>query len=106
MQFSSELDEETKNRLHYGKGLMYMLRQKQTSPYNPHTQVIMLICALNRCMQNIEAEKVLEFLKRTVEKVEREYPQICANIDDNGDYSEEDEKKIILAANSVGEQYA
>ena len=106
MQFSSELDEETKNRLHYGQGLMHMLRQKQTSPYNQHTQVIMLICALGRCMQNIAAEKVSEFLKKAVKKVERDYPEICANIDENGDYSEDDEKKIISAANSVGEQYA
>ena len=105
MQFSSELDEETKNRLHYGQGLMYMLRQKQTSPYNSHTQVIMLICALGRCMQHIAPEKVLEFLKKTVEKVEREYPEICAGIDENGDYSEEDEKKILLSAKLIGEQY-
>ena len=105
MQFSSELDEETKNRLHYGQGLMYMLRQKQTSPLAAHAQVIMLVCAMGHCMKKIEADKVGEFLKKTVLKIEKEYPEICKNIDENGDYSEEDEKSIIFAANTVGEEY-
>lgn len=105
MQFSSELDEETKNRLNYGQGLMYMLRQKQTSPLSSHAQVIMLICALGKCMQNIKAEQVSEFLKETVSVIETEYPEICQNIDEDGDYSKEDEQKIVETAKSVGERY-
>ena len=106
MQFSSELDEDTKNRLRYGQGLMYMLRQKQTSPRDAHTQVIMLICAMGNCMQDIEKEQVSGFLQAIVKKIEKDYPEICKNIDENGDYSEDDEKKIIETAKSVGEQYA
>lgn len=105
MQFSSELDEETQKQLRYGQGLMYMLRQKQGSPLSVHEQVIMLICAMGNCTQKIKAEEVPEFLKSVVAKIEKEYPEICQGIDENGDYSKEDENTVVSVANSVGEQY-
>lgn len=106
MQFSSELDDETKKTLHYGQGLMHMLRQKQSSPLSLHTQVIMLVSAMGRCMQKVSVDKIPDFLKTLVQKVEDEFPEICRNIEENGDYTEEDEKNILSVANSVGEQYA
>ena len=47
-QFSSDLDDTTKNQLLYGKGLMRILRQKQYSPYSGEQEVILLVAALGR----------------------------------------------------------
>jgi len=103
MQFSSELEEETAKELHYGQGLMRMLRQNQSSPLALHKQVIMLIVAMERILQNIEPEKVAQFLKQVVRKCEEKCTAVCDKIDTTGDYSEEDKKAIIKVANSLGE---
>ena len=47
-QFSSDLDDTTKNQLLYGKGLMRILRQKQYKPYSGEEEIILLVCALGR----------------------------------------------------------
>ena len=103
MQFSSELDEQTRRNLMYGQGLMRMLRQKQSNPLSLHAQVIMLIAGLSHSMEKIPADKVQDFLEKLVKSAEKEYPQICKNIDENGDFSEEEEKTILLLANKIGE---
>ncbi|MCR4719276.1 MAG: F0F1 ATP synthase subunit alpha [Firmicutes bacterium] len=103
MQFSSELDEETRRRLLYGQGLMRMLRQKQASPLELHKQVIMLIAAMGRCMQKTSPDQVHEYLESLVSRIEAECPEICRGIDDKGDYSPEDEQKILEIARSVGD---
>ncbi|HAL63919.1 MAG TPA: F0F1 ATP synthase subunit alpha, partial [Clostridiales bacterium] len=103
MQFSSELDEQTRRNLMYGQGLMRMLRQKQSNPLSLHAQVIMLIAGLSHSMEKIPADKVQDFLEKLVKTAEKEYPQICKNIDENGDFSEEEEKTILLLANKIGE---
>lgn len=102
MQFSSELDEETRRNLMYGQGLMYMLRQKKSNPLTLHAQVIMLICGLSHCMEKIPPKSVQDFLKKLVDLAEKEYPQICKNIDENGNFSEEEEDKILLLASKIG----
>ena len=45
-QFSSDLDEATKNRLNYGEGLMRLLRQPQYHPMKQYEQVIILVTTL------------------------------------------------------------
>ncbi|MBR4172910.1 MAG: F0F1 ATP synthase subunit alpha [Clostridia bacterium] len=103
MQFSSELDEETRRNLMYGQGLMRMLRQKQSSPIPLHEQVIMLIAGLSHSMEKIPVGSVQNYLKKLVGAAEKEYPEICRNIEENGDFSKEDEEKIILLASRIGE---
>lgn len=102
MQFSSELDEETRKNLMYGQGLMRMLRQKQSNPLPLHAQVIMLMAGLSHCMEKIPADSVSDYLKKLVESVRKEYPEICKSIDENGDFSEEEERNILLLANKIG----
>ena len=102
MQFSSELDEETRRNLAYGQGLMRMLRQKQSNPLPLHAQVIMLVAGLSHCMEKIPLEKIEAFLKKLVKTAQKEYPELCKNIDENGDLLAEEEQKIIILANKIG----
>ena len=103
MQFSSELDEETRRSLTYGQGLMRMLRQKQSNPLPLHAQVIMLIAGLSHSMEKMPPDEVPEYLKRLVAAAEKDYPEICGNIDENGDFTDEEEKEIINLAQKAGE---
>ncbi len=79
-QFSSDLDEDTKKQLAYGEGLMYMLRQKQYSPYSESQQVIILISALSHALQNIAKEDISDYLEKLVSEFESEFPDICDEI--------------------------
>ena len=87
----------------YGQALMRMLRQKKSNPLPLHAQVIMLIAGLSHSMEKVPVEKISEYLKTLVEKAEKDYPEICKNIDENGDFTDEDEKKIINLAQKTGE---
>lgn len=101
-QFSSELDETTKNQLVYGQGLMRILRQKQYQPKNQHQQVILLVAALGHVMQNIPVAKIDEFAQALLTHMEEEHAHICTNIDNTGKLSDEDKQEIL----TLSEQFA
>ena len=61
-QFSSDLDDVTKKQLAYGTGLMHILRQPQYSPYSQHRQVVLLVSATNKCMQDIDPDDMEAFV--------------------------------------------
>ena len=103
MQFASELDEETRRSLTYGQGLMRMLRQNKSNPLPLHAQVIMLLAGLSHSMEKIPAEKVADYLKKLVEKAENDLPEICKSIDENGDFTDEEENTIVSLAQKTGE---
>lgn len=56
-QFSSDLDDNTKHKLEYGKGLMYLLRQPRYSPLSQLEETLLLVMALSNCLEDIPAEK-------------------------------------------------
>lgn len=93
-QFSSDLDESTRDTLEYGERLMRLLRQPQSHPMNRHTQVIMLICAIDRLFQKVEVEAVNAEAKRLVELVERERGDICRKIDEQGNLTDAEVAEI------------
>ena len=83
-QFASDLDEQTRQQLEYGQGLMRMLRQSQYNPKSQHEQVITLVMALAHTMQGIAADDVPEFIKGLIEHFETEHRDICDAIDNTG----------------------
>ena len=66
-QFASDLDDQTREQLEYGQGLMRMLRQKQYMPKSQHEQVITLVMALAHTMQGIDVDDVPEFIEGLIE---------------------------------------
>ena len=57
-QFSSDLDENTKEQLTYGKGLMELLKQPLCHPLSMAEQVITLVAATNKLFLNVDIKKV------------------------------------------------
>ncbi len=104
-QFSSDLDDVTKNQLVYGQGLMRLLRQKQFHPMSQHQQVIVLLAALDHRMQDIPAEEMEAFRDGFIAYVETEAPIICRAIDQTGEYGEEDRAEILRLTDAYKEQW-
>lgn len=75
-QFSSDLDENTKNKLTYGKGLMYLLRQPRYEPLSQKEQTLLLVAALGKVMQNIPLERIGEFKKGFLDYVDKTAPEL------------------------------
>ena len=80
-QLASDLDDQTRQQLEYGQGLMRMLRQKQYKPKSQHEQVITLVMALAHTMQGIDVDEVNSFIEGLIEHFETEHRDICDRIE-------------------------
>ncbi len=80
-QFSSDLDEATKQQLLYGRGLMELLKQPLCKPLSLHEQVITLSAANQKLLLDIPVEKIKEFQKGMLVYVEQHYPGIVDEIE-------------------------
>jgi len=98
MQFASDLDEKTRRQLAYGQGLMYLLRQENHKPLKLAEQVILLIAALNRVMQDIPPEKINEFKYGLLDYIEKQAPYIHQEINQTGELSDKVKEDIITLA--------
>ena len=94
-QFASDLDDQTREQLEYGQGLMRLLRQKQYHPKSQHEQVITLVMALAHTMKGIPAEQVDEFAEGLTAMFENEHQDICSRIDSTGVLDDELKQQII-----------
>lgn len=94
-QFSSDLDSATKHQLTYGQGLMRLLRQMQYHPMTQHEQVITLVSALDRVMQNVPLDKIKAFQGQLLSFVAEQAPELCEQIDQSGRLTDEDRTEIL-----------
>lgn len=93
-QFASDLDDQTREQLEYGEGLMRMLRQKQYHPKSQHEQVITLVMALAHTMKGIPEDDVPEFIEGLVKIFEEEHAELCRKIDSTGVLDDDLRKEI------------
>lgn len=75
-QFSSDLDDDTKDQLTYGKGLMELLKQPLCSPMSLCEQVISLVVANNKLLMDIEITKVKEFISGLLKYIKTNHSDI------------------------------
>jgi F-type H+-transporting ATPase subunit alpha len=94
-QFSSDLDEATKRQLHYGQGLMRLLRQQQYRPMQQHEQVIALIAALNHVMQDVPTDEIDTFKWDLIHYVEERAGHICRQIDEQGVLEMQEREELL-----------
>lgn len=93
-QFSSDLDEVTKRQLHYGQGLMQILKQPQYDPLSQSRQIILLVAATSHVFADIPVKEIFDCSRKLSEYVENTLPEVCAEIDNTGLLSDENRKKI------------
>ena len=96
-QFSSDLDDNTKEQLQYGKGLMELLKQPLGHPMSLAEQVITLVAANNRLLLDVETKKTKEFQMQMLEFFKNEHGDIVDTINEKKVLDEDLTKKIIEA---------
>lgn len=97
-QFSSDLDDSTKNQLKFGADLMMMMRQPQYRPYKLHEQVILLVISLNHILQNVPTCDVVQTVRDMLDYFHGSYADLCAQMDRSKTMSDEDKAKILEIA--------
>lgn len=104
-QFSSDLDETTRQQLRYGEGLMQLLKQEQYSPYRQYEQVILLTAALSHTFQSIPPRQIPELVRGLLQEFRQAHPDICDEIQRTGELSEANRQEILCAAKHYTEAW-
>ena len=97
-QFSSDLDQVTKNQLTYGKGLMELLKQPLCRPLSLHEQVITLVVATKKVMMLVENEQIKDFQMQMLDYFAAHHPEIIREIENQKTLSEDLTQRIVDAA--------
>jgi F-type H+-transporting ATPase subunit alpha len=87
-QFGSDIDKETKERLDHGLILMEIIKQRQYSPVPVEHQVMIFYAAVNRYLDDLEVEEVLEFEKGFYPFIDAVYPNVGKSVKTDGVLSE------------------
>ena len=96
-QFSSDLDENTKEQLTYGKGLMELLKQPLCHPLSMAEQVITLVAATNKLFLNVDIKKVEQTQMDMLAYFKDAEPDVIKEIEE-GKVLTDDLKEHILEA--------
>ncbi|MBQ7744777.1 MAG: F0F1 ATP synthase subunit alpha [Ruminococcus sp.] len=96
-QFSSELDKATKDLLDFGDRLMELLKQPLCQPFKMHEQVILLLAAGRKQMQDVPVVEIKPFAKRLLQFIEEEHKELIDEINGTKTLSPELEEKLVAA---------
>ena len=103
-QFSSDLDDATKNQLKYGSCLTELLKQPLGRPLSLHEQVITLCVATNKLMLDIDTKKIKEFQMDMLAFFDREHKEIGKAIDEKKVLDDDLKEQILAAAKEFKER--
>ena len=95
-QFSSDLDQNTRDLLTQGKVLMELLKQPLGHPMSLSDQVITLVTALNKKLMSVEPKHVKAFQGEMLTYFAQRYPEIGKNLEISK-VLDDDAKKSILS---------
>ena len=96
-QFSSDLDDMTKEQLQYGKGLMELLKQPLCHPMSLADQVITLVAANKRLLLDVDIKQMKEFQGRLLDFFKIEHKDVVDAINEKKVLDEEITEKIVEA---------
>ena len=97
-QFSTDMDESTKNQLTYGNGIMEMLKQPQNHPYTQDEEVIMLTVAQYTRFKGIAVKDVKKFMAGVTAYIKETNPNLIERINSTGRIEDIDRQDITSAA--------
>ncbi len=97
-QFSSDLDEGTKEELQYGSGLMELLKQPLCHPLSMAEQVVTLWCATHKLFMNVEIKNIKKTQMDLLHYVETAHAEIMDELTEKKVISDELGDKILTVA--------
>ncbi len=97
-QFAGDLDDETRNQLVYGQGLMQMLRQEQYSPYTMSEQVVILVIMLAHVLRAVEPGDIKSVIAKLLQYFKDKRADILEKIEKSGQLGDDDKAEILKTA--------
>ena len=104
-QFSSDLDEETKNQLAYGQSLMYILRQGRCSPLSQAQQIVTLVTAMARIYQQVPMSQVCPLRDYLLGEFAAGRPQLMQELEQGAALTDEVRQQIVDFAKTALEKF-
>ncbi len=95
-QFSSDMDETTKQQIRFGRSLMSLLKQPQHQPYRQSEMVILLLAGMNGVFSEMSPKQIPQKAALLLGFFTKNRAKLLREIDQTGRYTE-DEKEQILA---------
>ena len=102
-QFSSDLDENTKNQLSHGRALMELLKQPLAKPLSMPEQVITLVAANAHIFSDLEVSRVKAFQDGLLTYIKTEHGDIISSLESAGDLTDDIRTSITDAARAYKE---
>lgn len=97
-QFSSDLDDDTKQQLVYGQSLMRILRQGRGYPYSEAEQVVLLVTALGHIQQQLPVDRIGAFNAKLLSDFAASRAALMQDIGSTGVLTDENRKAILEQA--------
>jgi len=95
MQFASDLDEGTREKLESSRKVVEGMKQKNNSPLPFEKQTIALYFMTNKdLVKNIPVEKMVEVEEKLLEAIENEKPEIYEEIRNSKKFEDETKEKL------------
>ena len=104
-QFSSDLDEDTKNQLAYGQSLMYILRQGRCSPLSQAQQIVTLVTAMARIYQQVPVSQVCPLRDYILGEFAAGRPQLMQELEQGAALTDEVRQQIADFAKTALEKF-
>jgi F-type H+-transporting ATPase subunit alpha len=105
-QFSSDLDDETKQRIERGQRLTELLKQKQYQPLSIAEQVVSLMAATKGAFDTVPTEKIKDAQAELISYMEDKHGAVVKTLNKGDKPTEDIEKTILEAAEKVAKGYA
>ena len=94
MQFSQDLDPETKKRIETGQRMTVALKQKNGAPMAFERQAVSMYVAVNGYLGNVSIDNVPVFEEKLLDFIDSEAPEIFTDIKTKRDLVPETEEKL------------
>ncbi|MFP4604366.1 MAG: F0F1 ATP synthase subunit alpha [Bacteroidales bacterium] len=103
-KFGSDLDPATQSVLNKGERNVEILKQGQYRPMPVEKQIAIIYCGTKGLLKNIPVEKIRDFEKNFLEKLDSEYEEILTELRE-GELTEDLTKKLENIAAEVAEEF-
>jgi len=105
MQFSQDLDQETKKRIDHGERLMAVLKQKNGAPMGFERQAVVLYAAVGGYLAKVAVARVPEFEEKLLAFLDANAPQVLESIAREKNITEQIEQELKTQLHALVETH-
>ena len=102
-QFGSDLDADTRARLHLGERIVEVLKQDRNAPVPVGGQVGIIYAVINGYLNDVALDDIKDYQERLYEKLDHEHKDWMVRIS-QGSWTEEDEEELKGVLNKMSKK--